>query len=109
MLGPRLNAGGRIHSPHASLAVLLTTGEKQRTHLDFLESRNEERKKLQEEAYKVAEKQIDSTKKILIASDPSFHEGIVGIVAGKLTEKYYKPSIIFTRNEEKGIATGSVR
>lgn len=41
--------------------------------------------------------------------DPSFHEGIVGIVAGRITEKYNKPSIVLHISHTKGIAVGSLR
>lgn len=51
----------------------------------------------------------DTDKMIITAADEEFHAGIVGIVAGRLTEKHYKPSVILEINKEKGIATGSLR
>jgi len=47
----------------------------------------------------------DTSKHIIIAASEKFNAGIVGIVAGRLTEKHYKPSVILEINKEKGIAT----
>jgi len=47
---------------------------------------------------------LDHTQNILIAHDESYHEGIVGIVSGRITEEYYKPSMILHISEEKGMA-----
>jgi single-stranded-DNA-specific exonuclease len=69
--------------------------------LDKIEEINTERKRIQEEALKKAEELIDLNERILIATNESFHEGIVGIVAGRLTEKYTKPSMVLKINQEK--------
>ena len=103
IIGPRINAGGRIESPYDSLRTLLHSGEKQLQYLDRIEEINTERKKMQDESFKKAETLINLDEKILIVQDESFHEGIVGIVAGRLTEKYTKPSMIIKINAEKDI------
>jgi single-stranded-DNA-specific exonuclease len=64
---------------------------------------------MQEKMFKNAEKMIDIEKKILIACDEEFHEGIVGIVSGRLTEKYNKPSMIMKIDQEKKIGVASLR
>lgn len=103
IIGPRINAGGRIESPYDSLRTLLHSGEKQLQYLDRIEEINTERKKMQDESFKKAETLINLDEKILIVQDESFHEGIVGIVAGRLTEKYTKPSMVIKLDPEKDI------
>ena len=109
VIGPRINAGGRIESPYDSLKALLYSGEKQIEHLDKIEIINTERKKMQDEAIKRAETLIKLDEKILIATDEDFHEGIVGIVAGRLTEKYTKPCMILKIDKEKNLWIASLR
>ena len=109
IIGPRINAGGRLATGYDSLKTLLFTWEKQIESLKSLDIINDERKKLQKDALELSVKQIDSSQPILIATDPSFHEGIVGIVAGRLTEKHHKPSIVLHISKEKNIAVGSLR
>ncbi len=109
MIGPRINAWWRIDSPYKSLHTLLHQGEKQKKSLEELEEINTERRKMQENMYKMAEKIIDLEEKILIAEHEEFHEWIVGIVSGRITEKYNKPSAIFKINKEEGIAVASLR
>ncbi|MCK9467210.1 MAG: single-stranded-DNA-specific exonuclease RecJ [Candidatus Absconditabacterales bacterium] len=109
VIGPRINAGGRIDSPYNSLNTLLFTGNKQLEALQKIDEINNDRKKLQEDAFKIAEEMLDLDQKILIAEHEDFHEGVVGIVSGKITEKYNKPSIVFKINKDKGIAVASLR
>ncbi|MEI7562579.1 MAG: DHHA1 domain-containing protein [bacterium] len=72
-------------------------------YLERIEEINTERKKMQDESFKKAETLINLDEKILIVQDESFHEGIVGIVAGRLTEKYTKPSMVIKLDPEKDI------
>lgn len=109
VIWPRINAWWRICSPYDSLNTLLYTGEKQLAYLENINNINNERKKIQENAFKIAEQKIILDKNILIVEDEEFHEGVVGIVSGRITEKYYKPSIILKINKKKWIATGSLR
>jgi len=66
---------------------------------------NSERKDTQEKMISTAIEITDTSKHIIIAASEKFNAGIVGIVAGRLTEKHYKPSVILEINKEKGIAT----
>ncbi len=109
IIWPRINAWGRIASPYDSLYALLYSWEKQLQCLDRLETINTQRKQIQEEMFKKAEQQIDFNQKILIAYDESFHEWIVGIVAGKITEKYHKPSMIMKIDHTQQVAIASLR
>lgn len=109
MIGPRINAWWRVGSPHDSLNILLKSGEEQFAHLEKLEGMNTERKKLQDNAYKLAEKQVDHDEHILVAISDEFHEWIIGIVAGRLTEKYNKPSVVMSVNREENKVVASLR
>ncbi|MEI7558197.1 MAG: DHHA1 domain-containing protein [bacterium] len=70
---------------------------------------NTERRQMQETMFKQAENMLDLEKKILIVFHEDFHEGIVGIVSGRITEKYHKPSMILKINTEKKIGVASLR
>lgn len=107
-IAPRLNAWGRMMTPYDSLYVLLHTWDKQLRFLENLDKLNSERKKIQDAAYKKALEMMDSEQRIIIAAD-GFHEWIIGIVAGRLTEKFHKPSVVLSIDEEKWVAVASLR
>ncbi len=109
IIWPRINAGGRIKSPYESLYALLYSGEKQLEYLENLEDINTERRQIQESMFKEAEAMLELDKKMLIAYHEEFHEGIVGIVSGRITEKYNKPSMIMKVDQEKQVAVASLR
>lgn len=110
LIAPRINAWWRIMSPYDSLHCLLYSDPvKQIKYLDKIEELNQERKKIQEELFKKADQLIDKEKNILIAASDWFHEWIIWIVAWRLTEKHYKPSIILAIDEEKWVAVWSLR
>lgn len=109
LIGPRINAGGRIKSPYESLYALLCSGEQQLQHLENLEKINTERKAMQEEMIKKAETIVDLSKKFLFIADEEFHEWVVGIVSGRITDKYNKPSLIMKIDREKNLCTASLR
>lgn len=109
VIGPRINAGGRIESPYDSLRIFLSEWEHQLPYLERIESINTERRRMQDRAFRVAEKQVNPDQNFLFVCDESFHEGIVGIVSGRITEKYYKPSAVFKLDLEKKQAVASLR
>lgn len=110
MIAPRLNASGRLLSPYKSLNCLLSTdADKQKGIFEEMEQLNTERKKLQDEAFKEAEKNLDIEKNIIIICSDNLWEWIIWLVAGKLTEKYNKPSVVISINNEKWTATASLR
>ena len=89
----------------------MSDGIQQTQHINNLEELNTLRKQSQDQMVKQAEQQINHNENILIASADlhQFHEGVIGIVAGKLTEKYHKPSLILSINTQTGYAVGSLR
>ena len=109
VIGPRINAGWRLESPYDSLKVLLCETDEQEKYIQKIEDINTERKKMQDQAFRIAEKQLDPEKKFIAVCDEDFHEGIIWIVAWRITEKYNKPSAVFKIDKEKQQAVASLR
>ncbi len=103
-LAPRLNASGRLESALASLKLLTAQDPKTAGQLaQWLEIQNRERQKIMHEIQAHAEKQIiidDKVPLLLFAADPEYNPGVVGLAASRLTEQYYRPSIIASIGEE---------
>ncbi len=104
ILGPRLNASGRLESAQAALD-LLTTGEVQIAGIlaQKLHRQNVERQELTRQIQAQAEiiaTETDPDPLLLFAADPSFNPGVVGLAASRLTELYYRPAIVGQRGEE---------
>ena len=112
-LGPRLNASGRIGDAKRGIELLITNDkEKAKMIADELNEENKNRQAMEQEIFNEAisliEKEFDikNTKVIVIAGE-GWHQGVIGIVASKIVEKYYRPTILLTI--EDGIAKGSAR
>lgn len=105
-LGPRINAAGRIENANLAFKLINTHSRAEAESLaEAIEKLNQQRRKEQERGVKEAE-QNESAAVIIRSGD--WHEGVIGIIAGKLTEKYHKPSLVFTCTKE-GILKGSGR
>ena len=112
-IGPRLNACGRIGK--AGIAVeLLTTKSDKRAHeiASHIEEENKRRQKMQKEIHELATKKIETEIDLenhpsIILADEDWHPGVVGIIASKLSEQYFKPTIMFGCTN--GVAHGSAR
>lgn len=113
IVGPRVNAAGRIDTGKNSVLLLLSqTLEESEALASKINDFNNERKSLDKHAFEEALKQVDSNtelqkKKTTVLFNPGWHKGVVGIVASRMIEHYYKPTIIFT--ESNGLLTGSAR
>jgi single-stranded-DNA-specific exonuclease len=113
VLGPRINAAGRID--HGSKAVALLICDNETEAIEFAKGINEtntQRKDLDlgttTEALAMLENDVlTSTKKSTVVFSDTWHKGVVGIVASRLIEKFYKPTIVLT--ESDGKVTGSAR
>lgn len=112
-IGPRINAAGRIE--HGSKAVELLVSDNELDAVEFSKKINEtntQRRDLDlgmtDEAILTLENDpITPFKKSTVLFNPSWHKGVVGIVASRLIEKFYKPTIVLT--ESNGLVTGSAR
>jgi len=106
-IGPRLNAAGRMETAELALELLTTERKTEAARLaEELNRLNSERRKQQEEAVSEVEKQGEIKEPVMVVQG-KWHEGIVGIISGKLTERYKKPSFVLT--EVDGALKGSGR
>jgi single-stranded-DNA-specific exonuclease len=107
-IGPRLNAAGRLDTANISLNLLRTTSQTEAASLaEQLEQLNKKRKTEQINATKEIEKRGVKDEPVIIETG-KWHEGILGIVAGRLVEQYQKPAFVLTETSE-GILKGSGR
>ncbi len=114
LVGPRINAAGRIRSAFDSVRLLLSDNSQQAGMLaEEINEYNIERKDLDSAATEEAKRRIEAdpvmrARKSIVLFDETWHKGVVGIVASRLVEAYYKPTIIFTRSTDD-LITGSAR
>ena len=110
-LAPRLNAPGRLDHAFVSYDVLMTDSYEQARNLAaLLDRRNTERQNLTRDYTILAEEKlgiVGPEVPILVVADEEFHAGVNGVVAGKLTDKYYRPAIVIEMGEE--MSNGSCR
>lgn len=103
-LGPRINAMGRLEHGLDALRLLCTKDQKNATKLaKYLDSTNKTRQDLTFQMLELADQIYQkefSKENIIVVDHPDFHEGVIGLIAGRLTEKYSKPSIIISRGEK---------
>lgn len=106
-LGPRLNAAGRMDTADKALKLLLSKRRSEAACLaEELNLLNDRRKQQQKSALaEIAEKGLDDNP--VIVADGNWHEGVLGIIAGRLTEEYQKPA--FVLSEVDGVMKGSGR
>ena len=108
-ISPRLNAIGRLKDPNPAVTLLTTFDEEEAKSLaQELNQINEERKALVSQITKEAESMIDPESLINVVAAPNWHEGVLGIVAGRLVQLTGKPSLVLTIKDD-GIAKGSGR
>lgn len=111
IIGPCINATGRLESGRQAVELLCSKNEKEaREKAKNLVQLNEERKHLTEEAAMRADLALqegDALKdRVLVLYDPTIHESIAGIVAGRIKDKYYRPTILITGSEEGAKGSG---
>lgn len=112
-IGPRINAAGRMESGKTAVDLLTSRNDNDaRTIGDTINSHNNDRKnedrKITLEASEMAAAVSDfANKKSTVVYNPDWHKGVLGIVASRLVENYYKPTIVLCRSN--GFITGSAR
>lgn len=112
-IAPRLNAAGRLGEAKKGVELFITKDKDRAANIaDSLNEENLTRQELEQniynEAINIIEKSIDIDKtKVIVISSNNWHHGVIGIVASRITEKYYRPCILL--NIEDNIATGSAR
>lgn len=113
VIAPRINAAGRLEHGSKAIQLLTSTNEEEaefwakQLH-DVNAQRQDIDKQILEEAIQMIEKDAHfQNKKSTVVFNQNWHKGVVGIVAAKLVERYYKPTIVLTEHE--GLITGSAR
>ncbi len=112
-IGPRINASGRMMNGKEAVDLMIendmTSAREKSKNIDkYNEDRRELDKKITDEAITYIVKHIDTVKqKSIVIYNETWHKGIVGIVASRLTEKYYRPAVVLTKSGE--MISGSAR
>lgn len=113
IVGPRINAAGRLEHGSKSVELLISETEEEANEIaKSINTTNSQRKDLDQGTTMEAHVILDNDpmtefKKSTVLFNPGWHKGVIGIVASRLIEKYYKPTIVLTESEGK--ATGSAR
>ncbi len=111
-IAPRINAAGRMDSPLPAIELLLCNDFNRANELAALiEEQNSQRRKMEQQVVTEASEQIEKNfyqyNRVIVVSGENWHQGVLGIAAARITEKYGKPTILL--NEEDGIVSGSGR
>jgi single-stranded-DNA-specific exonuclease len=115
LVGPRINAAGRMESAKNSVELLIAkTADEALNFAKSIDEFNTERKEIDTNITKKATEIIDKEApkkdiKTTVVYNPDWHKGVIGIVASRLVEIFYRPTIVFTRSESTGLITGSAR
>jgi single-stranded-DNA-specific exonuclease len=115
MIGPRVNAAGRLGSADPAVQLMMTSDPQEAMMLaEEIDSLNKERQNLVSEIAKEAIQEVEQfypikDNHVLVVGKEGWNAGVIGIVASKLVEKYYRPTIVLSFDKEKGLAKGSAR
>ena len=113
ILGPRLNAAGRMSSADTALQLLLTRIPREAESLaKILEEENKARQRSERETTQEAMRKVEQTvnfnrERVIVVESPGWHRGVIGIVASRLVEKYERPAVVIS--VEEGVGRGSGR
>lgn len=114
IIAPIFNAAGRLEDAKRAVELFIEKDHRVcSTIISELLSKNSERKEIQEDIFQKAVEKIENEKlyenAVLIVGEEGFHHGVIGIVASKILDRYYKPTIIMEIKKDEGIATASCR
>lgn len=114
-LAPRINASGRLEAADIAVKLLTTSDEKEAEQIAFeLDMLNKERQLIVEEMVKEAfvlaeQQQAKGLDKVIVVAKEQWNVGVVGIVASKIVEKFYRPTLVLSIDPQTGMAKGSAR
>lgn len=114
IIAPIFNAAGRLEDAKMAVELFVSNCHITCDKLIYeLINKNSERKEIQEEILKKAIEKIENEKldenSVIVVAEKKFHHGVIGIVASKILDRYYKPTIIMEIKPLEGIATASCR
>ncbi len=109
-LGPRINAAGRLDSALIAYALLMSPNlDEARHYAEKLQELNSQRQEYTRDAQETVKEYLDETETdevpLIFAADSSFKPGIVGLVAGRITEEYFRPSVVVQEGESESHAS----
>lgn len=113
VIGPRINAAGRMESGKKAVEMLISSNSEHAIEAGtYLDKNNSDRRDIdiyttQQALQMIAESATLQQRKSTVLFDPSWHKGVIGIVASRLTETYYRPTIMLTQSN--GVVSGSAR
>ena len=113
ILGPRLNAAGRMSSADTALQLLLTQVPREAESLaKILDEENKARQKMERETTQEAIRKVERTvnfnrERVIVVDGAGWHRGVIGIVASRLVEKFERPAVVIS--VEEGVGRGSGR
>ncbi|TDF97672.1 single-stranded-DNA-specific exonuclease RecJ [Paenibacillus piri] len=115
-LAPRINASGRLNNADDAVRLLIAEQEMEAEQLAFeLDQLNKERQRLVDEMAKQAVAMMEQksaaglSNNVIVLAHEDWNVGVIGIVASKMVDKYYRPAIIFGIDKQSGMAKGSAR
>ncbi len=112
-IGPRINASGRMESGEKAVALLVARDyndafRKSKELEEYNQTRKELDRRTTDEANEILQTHIDiDNRRSIVVYNKDWHKGIIGIVASRFTEHYYRPAVVLTLSD--GLATGSAR
>jgi len=112
ILAPRLNASGRMDSAETSFNLLMSPDMQKAQNLSkALEQHNRARQKIEskimEEAEDIINREVNFKEhKVIVVAKDDWHQGVLGIVASKLADRFYRPAIVISLNEKMGKGSG---
>ncbi|WP_010195991.1 single-stranded-DNA-specific exonuclease RecJ [Bacillus sp. m3-13] len=114
-IGPRINAVGRLDNADPAVHLLMTNDQEEAKMLaEEMESYNKERQQIvtqitEEAIQQVEEKYPPEDNGFIIVEGNNWNAGVIGIVASRLVDRFYRPTIVLSLDEDKGLAKGSAR
>jgi len=112
ILGPRINAMGRVGSPQKALELLLTDDENAATEMaKILSTENRNRQKIEarilEEALAKVEREVNFKEhRVIVLASENWHPGVIGIVASRIADRFYRPAILISLDGKIGKGSG---
>ncbi|MBU0997388.1 MAG: single-stranded-DNA-specific exonuclease RecJ [Firmicutes bacterium] len=108
-IAPKINSSGRLGKAKEAVKLLISDSEREINDLILqIEEYHANRKDLTEEAFQLCEKLVTPEEDVIVIASTFLHEGVIGICAQKIAEKYQKSTVIITLDEE-GVGKGSMR
>jgi single-stranded-DNA-specific exonuclease len=106
-IGPRINAAGRLASANTAIDLFAATDEEAAWALcSELDRMNAERQQIEVQVREAAESQIAGGERILILAGEGWHRGVLGLTAGRIAQRYHRPTLVMTVEGDLAIGSG---